>query len=51
MDKKPHDNTLIKFGYGVEAAAGEKPSSFTWLERCNNINGINLSTEIIDREV
>ena len=40
--------TLIKFGYGVETAAGEKPSSFTWLERCNNINGINLATEIID---
>ena len=45
----PGFSTLgIKFGFGVEAAAGEKPSAFTWLERCNNINGINLSTEIID---
>ena len=45
----PGFSTLgIKFGYGVETAAGEKPSSFTWLERCNNINGINLATEIID---
>ena len=32
----------IKFGYGVET------TSFTWLERANNISGINLSTEIID---
>ena len=38
----------VKFGYGVETVAGEKPSAFNWLERCNNINGINLETEIID---
>lgn len=45
----PGYSTLgIKFGYSVETAVGEKPSSFTWLERCNNINGINLATEIID---
>lgn len=38
----------IKFGYGVETTANQKPASFSWLERCNNINGLNLSTEIID---
>ena len=38
----------IKFGYGVETTANQKPAAFTWLERCNNINGINLATEIID---
>lgn len=38
----------IKLGYGVETVAGEKPAAFTWLERCNNISGLNLSTEIID---
>lgn len=38
----------VKFGYSVESTAGDKPSSFTWLERCNTINGLNLSTEIID---
>lgn len=38
----------VKFGYAVETSAGTKPSAFTWLERCNNINGLNLSTEIID---
>lgn len=48
----PGFSTLgIKFGFGVESTAGEKPDAFTWLERCNNINGINLSTEIIDREI
>lgn len=38
----------VKFGYAVETTAGDKPSSFSWLERCNTINGLNLSTEIID---
>lgn len=38
----------IKFGWGVESTIGEKPAEFTWLERCNNINGLNLSTETID---
>lgn len=38
----------IKFGYGVETTAGTKPAAFTWLERCNNISGIELSTEQID---
>ena len=38
----------IKFGYAVETTANQKPASFTWLERCNNINGLNLATEIID---
>ena len=38
----------IKLGYGVETVAGEKPSYFSWLERCNNIGGLELSTETID---
>lgn len=38
----------VKFGYAVETTAGTKPDAFKWLERCNNINGLNLSTEIID---
>lgn len=38
----------IKFGFGVETTAGTKPAAFTWLERCNNISGIELSTEQID---
>ena len=38
----------IKFGYAVETVAGTKPAAFTWLERCNNIAGIALSTETID---
>lgn len=38
----------VKFAYGVETVAGEKPSSFSWLERCNAISGINLETETID---
>ncbi len=38
----------VKFGYAVETTAGEKPSAFTWLERCNSISGIELSTEQID---
>lgn len=39
----------IKFGYNVESAAGTKPASFKWLERCNNISGIELPVETIDR--
>jgi hypothetical protein len=38
----------VKFGYGVESSAGEKPASFVWLERCNTISGIELTTEQID---
>ena len=38
----------VKFGYAVESTAGNKPSAFTQLERCNNIAGIALSTEQID---
>ena len=38
----------IKFGYAVETTANQKPASFTWLERCNSIAGIALSTETID---
>lgn len=38
----------VKFGYAVETVAGQKPSSFTQLERCNSIAGISLSAEQID---
>ena len=38
----------IKLGYAVETVAGQKPAAFKWLERCNNINGIDLPTEKID---
>lgn len=38
----------ILFGYGVETTAGTKPTTFTQLERCNNIGGISLETEQID---
>lgn len=38
----------VKFGYGVEETAGTKPGSFTCLERCNSIAGIELPTETID---
>lgn len=37
-----------KFGYGVETVAGQKPSAFTQLERCNSIAGISLNAEQID---
>lgn len=38
----------VKFGYAVESSAGVKPASFSWLERCNNISGIELPVETID---
>ena len=40
----------ITFGYGVETSghAGEKPSSFTQLDRINNIGGIAMDVEKID---
>ena len=38
----------VKFGYAVESVAGQKPSAFTQLERCNSIAGISLSVEQID---
>ena len=38
----------VTFGYGCESSAGVKPSSFTQLDRINNIGGIALSTEQID---
>ena len=37
----------VKFGYAVESVAGQKPSAFTQLERCNSIAGISLSVEQI----
>lgn len=39
---------MVKFGYAVETVADTKPTAFTWLERCNAIAGIALSTETID---
>ena len=40
----------ITLGYGVETSghAGEKPSSFTQLDRINNIGGIAMDVEKID---
>ena len=37
----------VKFGWGIGTGT-TKPSSFTWLERCNSIGGIALDTEQID---
>lgn len=34
--------------YGVETTEGEKPTTFTWLERVNEIGEISLDTEQID---
>ena len=40
----------VTFGYGVEATgyAGTKPSSFTQLQRINNIGGITITPATID---
>ena len=38
----------VKVAYGVETTAGEKPGSFTWLQRCDSIAGIELPSEQID---
>ena len=38
----------VKLGYALESTAGQKPASFTWLERCDNIGGVSLSTNQID---
>ena len=38
----------VKFGYGIEATAGTKPTTFTLLERCRSVGGISLSQEKID---
>ena len=38
----------VKLGYGVETTKGQKPASFVWLERADNIGGISLSVNQID---
>lgn len=38
----------ITFGYGVEAEAGVKPTSFKQLNRINTIGGITIENEQID---
>ena len=38
----------ITFGYGVETTAGEKPATFSQLNRINAIGGINIENEQID---
>lgn len=38
----------VKLGYAVESTAGQKPTAFTWLKRCKNIGGIELTSEKID---
>ena len=37
-----------KFGWATETTAGTKPASFTMIERCNSIGGIDISVETID---
>lgn len=38
----------ITLSYGVETSAGQKPTAFTILNRCNDIPEITLETETID---
>ena len=38
----------ITFGYGTEATAGTKPTSFKQLTRINDLGGINIEPEQID---
>ena len=38
----------ITFGYGVESTAGTKPTTFTKLNRINNIAGITIEPEQLD---
>lgn len=38
----------ITFGYGVEATAGTKPTTFKQLHRINKLGGISISNEKID---
>lgn len=38
----------ITMGYGVETTAGEKPASFSALDRINSIGGIAMDVEKID---
>lgn len=38
----------ITFGYGVETTSGQKPTSFTQLNRINSIGGITAEPETID---
>ena len=38
----------MKLAYGIESSKGQKPATFTQLEECSSIGGIDLSTEQID---
>ena len=38
----------VTFSYAVETTAGEKPASFTQLQRCNEIDELSLDVETID---
>ena len=38
----------VTFGYGIETAAGNKPTTWTQLEEASSIGGITLDTEQID---
>lgn len=38
----------VTVAYGIETVAGTKPSTFTQLEECSSIGGIDLDTEQID---
>ena len=38
----------VTFGYGIESAAGTKPTSFVQLHRINSIGGVTVENEQID---
>lgn len=38
----------VTVAYGIETTKGTKPATFTQLEECSNIGGIDLDTEQID---
>ena len=45
----PGISTLkMRAGYAVETTPGVAPTAYTWLQRCNSIGEISLSTETID---
>lgn len=38
----------VKFGWAVEKTAGEKPTAFKWIKRCNKIAGLNITKDKLD---
>ena len=41
----------ITFGYGTEATAGTKPTSFTQLTRINAIGGVTIEPEQKEEQI